>query len=481
MSRVKKIGILALGQGVNTLVNILFLPYMSRVLDYEDYGSYGQAILIIAFASAILSAGLSQIIYIYLSREEAKTTILSSNIFGGLTLGLIGVTLMWLGSDYFAKWLNNPKLTLLISIYCFSLLFSIPNGSFNSYLIYTNKVKMSISLVVLTNLLKIALVITAIQIYKSVELALLGIVISQLFLFIANLIIQFNNLEFRINKTIALEQIKKGFPLGLTGIVGAAILYTDGIMVSKLIGVKAYAIYRNGAFEVPFIATIYSSVAAIVLPEVSKLFSEKKFKEISKLKKKAIMNTMMITYPVLFFLIFNSQEIITAYLGVKYLQSSFIFLIFNLTLLIRVNDYHDILVSANKSSVILQYYLVIFLINILLNYAFIYLFGSIGAAISTVISLFIFAYIFTKQSLKAIEANILDIIDVNKLIKLVVFCFIFVLSLDFLLSYISNINIRLFLFSFLFFPTTYYILIKYNLMSKEMIRAILPNKIKHFI
>ena len=62
MSIIKKIGILSLGQGINILVNISFLPYMARVLNYSDYGSYGQAILIVSFVGAVMTAGLPKIL-----------------------------------------------------------------------------------------------------------------------------------------------------------------------------------------------------------------------------------------------------------------------------------------------------------------------------------------------------------------------------------------------------------------------------------
>ncbi len=481
MSKVNKIGIIALGQGINTLVNLLFLPYMARVLDYKDYGSYGQAILIITFAGAILSAGLSQIIYVYLSTENNKSSVLSSNIYGGIVLGIIGTVLLFLSSESFASWLNNPMLGILISYYSISLIFSIPNNSFNSFLIYTNKVKKSISLIVTSNLLKIALVITAIQVYNSVKLALLGIVLSQVFLFFFNLLFLNKYLTFNINKYNILRQMQKGFPLGMTGLIGAALLYTDGIMVSKIIGVKAFALYRNGAIEVPFISTIYGAVAAIVLPEVSKLYSKQKYKEIVRLKKTAIMNTMMLTYPVLFFLVFNSHEIISAYLGVKYISSSIIFLVFNLTLIMRINDYHDILISANKTRLILKYYLIVFVINLILNLGLINLFGSIGAAISTVISLFIFAFIFLKKSLQLINASIYDIFDFKAFFKLTIVSLLYNTLLYFVLSPVSITGVKLVLFSVLYFPPIYFYLLKQKLMSREIIKPILPNKLKQLL
>ena len=476
MSNVKKIATLSIGQGINILVNFLFLPYMARALDYGSYGSYGQTILIVTLFSAGLSAGLSQIIFVYLN-NNSKTDTLSNNILAGFFLGILGVILLVIISPFISKWLGNPVLEYLIYVYSFSLVFIIPNQSFNSFLIFSNKVKKSMWLILITNLFKIGLVVISIQLFQSVYYALLGIVISQFILFIINIIIVKDSLILVFNFKLIFEQIKKGFPLGLTALVGTLILYTDGIMISKMCGVDIYAVYRNGAIEVPFISSLYGAIAAIILPEIAKLFSQGKFKEIAKLKKKVIMNTMMITYPVLLFLLFNSEEIILIYLGDKYQNSAIIFQIFNLTLLMRVNDYHDIMISANQTKKIFVYYLLVFLVNFLLNFLFIGYFGALGAAISTVISLFLFALLLFRSTLKIIKMRIQDFIDFKSLFYLLAVTVPLAFILEYFLSFILNIELKLFLFSVIFFPFVYYILLTKKFISREIV----PNKLKKFL
>lgn len=477
MSKVKKIAILSFGQGINILVNFLFLPYMARVLDYESYGSYGQVLLITAFLAAILSFGLSQIIYVYLNKSIDIKSVLSSNIFAAFLLGVLGVLFLVITSSFFASWLNNPSIGKLILVYSFSLFFTLPNQSINSFLIFTNKVKLSSFLIVFSNLLKVLLVVYAIQVHQSVYLALVGIVLSQLVQFIIGLYFVRKSIGFIVDKALLLEQIKKGFPLGLTGILGAGILYVDGIMVSKLEGVQAFAIYRNGAIEVPFIATIYGSIATIILPEVSKLFSEHKFKEIIELKRKVIMNTIMLTYPILVFLLFNSTELITAYLGKKYETSAIIFAVFNLTLLYRVNDYSDILIAANKSKYILYYYTITFFTNLILNYYFIQLWGGVGAAIGTVLSISLLAFLQIRKSLEIIACKIKQLIDLKNLFHMLISSIFFAILLNWSLNSFFEKKIKLLLFTVIYFPIIYLYLIKFNLFSVELFKKLLPRKI----
>lgn len=474
MSLVKKITVLTFGQGLNVLVNLLFLPYMARVLSYEDYGSYGQVILIAAFIGALLSFGLSQIIYVYLSKEENSKEILFSNLFTLAVMGAIGALLMFFLSNSIAYWFDNPQLVFLSKVFSISLLFQLPFQSMISYLIYIGKVKRTVVITVTTNVLKIILVISAIHIYNSVALALTAIVITYVFqLLFAYWSIQ-SDLIFSLDYKKCLNQLKDGFPLGLTALFGSGILYLDGLMVSKMEGVQAYAIYRNGAIEVPFIATLYASIAAIILPEVSKMYHKGLLPQIVALKKKVIMNTMALIYPILIFLLFNSQDLIVLYLGDKYESSAIIFLVFNLTLLVRINNYADILIAANLGRLILKYYMISFAVNAILNYVLILNFGIIGAAISTVTSLMLLAGLQLYKTLQLLHSGFLEIISFFKSVEIVLVSVLSAFLLEYVFEFITNPAIELILKFVLFSLLIYLYMLKRNLLERKLVFQLLP-------
>lgn len=480
MSKIRKIGTLTIGQGINVLVNFLFLPYMARVLDYDAYGSYGQVILIQSLFVSLLSFGLPQIIYVYLNKKLEEKEVLSSCLTAALGIGLFGALLLFLFAGQLSELLENPRISSLLRIFSISLLFVLPNQIITSFLVYQHRVKTTVKLSVFANLVKIALVVWAIQGYQSVSLVFWAILASQLLQFGIGmaLISKSINLNFRFQ--LLKEQVKKGFPLGLTGILGAGILYVDGIMVSRFNGVEAYAIYRNGAIEVPLIATLYASIAAIVLPEVSKLFAESRFDEIVRLKRKVMTNTMMITYPILVFLLFNSDLIIRLYLGEKYAASAIIFSIFNLTLLMRVNDYHDILVAANKSRIILYHYVLVFSVNLILNLILIPRLGNIGAAIATVSSLFLFAYLLLRSSVKQVNSPLRDLFEFGKIAQLLGISILLAFILQLATSFIETSYLMLGIFALLYFPAIYLILLKRKLIAPEISHSLKSKFLKVF-
>src|SRR5690606_1978672 len=104
------------------------------------------------------------------------------------------------------------------------------------------------------------------------------------------------------------------FPMLLVALFGAGVLNIDGIIVSSILGVKEFAIYRAGAIELPFIGTICSTVATVIMPDLAKLAFAGNGKEIFTLNRKASNITAFIVIPTAMFLIFFGEEFITLYL-----------------------------------------------------------------------------------------------------------------------------------------------------------------------
>ena len=481
MSLTRKVGMMTLGQGINVVVNILFLPYMARALSYEEYGSYGQALLVTSVVATFLTLGLPQLLNVYLAddRKDNRTS-LSNNLFTSLLLGLVGAIITYLTADWFGSIFDNTALPYLLKILSLSILFSIPFASLNSFFIYTGKVKLSVILSVLTNILKIILVVLSIQFFKSLPLALASMVLISFLQLVIALLYARKALVYQFNSREIKQQILEGFPLGMTGVIAMVILYTDSTMISVMLDIKEYAIYRNGAIEVPFVSTLYGSIAAIVLPEVAKFWQKGKIDELFQLKKKVIMNTIYLLYPILIFLIFNAQSIITLYLGDKYADSAVVFAVFNLTLLIRVNYYADVLISAKMNKYILKVYLFVVLFNFIFNYFLINIYGSVGAAGSTVLSIAVLSALLLRKTLIISNKKLKDLVESKKIFIVLLSTVSVGFFMYFITKPINNEFIKLLTF---FFGYTICIVLFFNHMnyfSKEIYLSLIPSRLIPF-
>ena len=129
MSLIKNIAKISVSKAINTAINFLFLPFMARSLSYEDYGTYGQVLLIVTLFSTVFSFGLHQIIYIYLNRLKFKIRLFSSNIILLFFLSLIAYLLIIIFSGYIGYCFNNENIISYLWIYGFSIIFGLPYHS----------------------------------------------------------------------------------------------------------------------------------------------------------------------------------------------------------------------------------------------------------------------------------------------------------------------------------------------------------------
>ena len=134
--------------------------------------------------------------------------------------------------------------------------------------------------------------------------------------------------------------------------------------------------------------------------------------------------------------------------------------------------------AANEPKYILYFYTIVFILNLFLNYFFIRLFGSVGAAYSTVISLLVFSFLHLFKSASTVNGSIKDFFDLNKLALLLFISISTAIILNLSISYFFNNEARLILFTTLFFPTVYLMLIKFNLISKGIISHLIPKKFR---
>lgn len=456
MSLFKNIGLLTLGQSLNLVVNLLFLPYMSRTLDYESYGTYGQAVLIISTLTTILTMGLPQILNIFLAdTQKDQSETLKANMFLSLSLGLIGVFLIVILHVPLVHFFKNEALLQPLLIYSISILFSVPYNSFITYLVFQNKVKQNVMVSVSTNLLKVLLVILIVRYTQSVSLVMIVLVfIAALQFFIIGYLCR-KVLKAKLREEFVKIQLVKAVPLGMTTVMGVVILYTDSFMVSNMLGVKEYAIFRNGAMEVPFLSSIYGAISTIVLPELAKLWQEKKVDEVVALKGKIILNSAIVVYPFLALFLFYAQSFIVWYFGEAYVGSAVIFAIYNLLLIIRINDYYDVLIISGNSNKILKANVVIAFVNVLLTIVLIHYYGAKGAAAGIVISVFLLMIYLLYETNKVIHSKIWSYLNFRKtscvLLLSLVLAFVFCYLLPHLFDLSTIVKIFLALVYFLVF------------------------------
>ena len=185
---------------------------------------------------------------------------------------------------------------------------------------------------------------------------------------------------------------------------------------------------------------------------------------------------MLINYPILIFLIFFARDLITLYLSEKYSASAIVFAIFNLTLLIRINDYEDVIIASKKSYLLFKYYTIGFVFNFIAAWLLIKNFGYAGGAVSVVASILLISILEFRKTLQLLKCSMRDLIFAGSFLKTVLISAAIAGALYLLKeNYMSGMNIvyKTILIAAVYFSLNYGIFNYFNINNFAELKGIL--------
>lgn len=465
---------LIFANGINFLVSFIMSPFLARHLSYHDNGTYGQVNLINGYVVLLFGLGITSVINLLLIEyKEKEREIFVNNFWIQILVSIILVGSYLAFSGKINILFKNPELHKYLLLYVPSTISTLFVSLYNFYFLFYKKNVLLAITTVIFNIARILSVYYAVNYLHS---------LTYLFTFwnvinISNLLMClfiFRKKQFPLTlphiPTIKYI-VKTSYPyLGLS-IIGYTFLYGDGVIVSNMLGVKDFAIYRNGALELPFISKLYASITVVFLPQITEFVKNKEYGKVMQIKRRISSSVAAMIYPVVFFCIFNGNTFVSLYLGEKYIESGLIFSIYNISVLFRINNYTDILIAERKPVKIILPTLISLIINLVLVILLIKAVGLVGGAVAYALGIGLYCLFQIIISTKAIKVNIFDYFDVKKILFISLICGICSLISHFIISpnYTSFILIGL-----IYTIVVYMTILKLNLIETGLI----PSKIR---
>jgi O-antigen/teichoic acid export membrane protein len=462
--------------GLNFGINFIFAPFLSRALSMEEYGSFGQTLMVSQFIILIFCLGIPSVYTMLLSEYKEKISFLFSQVnYLLLIFSILSIPLQIILAHNSQNWIGNDIKTEL-SIFVFHTIGGILSSILTLHLVYRQTTKPLLWATLLLNALKVCFALFMIQYHHSYIgfIWIIAIIPLLNFILLYFLVPSHDKKWEKFNFKIAKKITKESYPYFILGLLGHATLYIDGWMVSKMLSVEEYAIYRNGAIEIPFIATIYSSVATVMLGRISDLFREGKINEIFELKRKASTMIAALIYPIVIFLIINADYLIPLYFSEKYSKSSYVFVFYSFSVLIRINDYQDLLILMKKRKNIILSNLLSFIVNFFLIFILIKQYKSYGASIAYSISIILLATLMTFYTLKNCSKKISSYFDLYKISYIIALCVLILFTTN-----IFKSNFIIFVFYSIFALLLVYLIEIKTLKLYEL--KIIPNILKKWL
>ncbi len=392
-SRSAKVLILSSGQALTTLVGIASAAVLARLFSQHDYASYRQTLLAYTFAVPFVTLGFDRALYFFLPNEENHSRrILVENLLCLLAGGvLLSLFLLFGGNRLLATRFNNPELiSLLLLLVPYPLL--LPATSVPACLMARNRTEHLAGFNVGSRLLMFLVIVVPCLTWPHPSTAIIGTVLGATVTTTAALTLMFrvcNTGNLRPTWSGIRQQFLFSVPLGLASLIGTVSQSLDQLMVAAFCPTDAFAVYVNGAMEIPLIGMITGSVTSVVMVDYACYYRQGRTAEIVALIHRAMEKCAMVLLPAMIFLFCLAPELMRLMFGKPYEASSIPFRIYLLMLPIRTLTFGAVLQATGHSrNVLIQSILGLF-VGACFDYVGIRLFGPVGAAIGSVVTIYL--------------------------------------------------------------------------------------------
>jgi len=321
------------GFGFSFLLPLLIV----RLLTQEQVGIYQQVFLVIVNANVILTLGFGMSAYYFLARETVRRpsvvfhTLLFNFVMGGISCLTLYLYPQIIGNIFeSAEEITRlaPKIGVVIWLWIFS--------SFLETVAVANREPRAATLfIILAQLTKTALMISAVMIYTTVESFIYAAMIQaaiQTIVLLIYLNSRFPKFWTAFDASFFREQLFYALPFGLAGLLWTLQTDIHNYFVGHRFSPAESAVYRIACFELPLIAILAESVTSVLIPRMSELQARDDKPEMIRLTARIMEKLAFFYFPIYVFLLITAQTFITTIFTHNYLASVPIFLI-NITLL----------------------------------------------------------------------------------------------------------------------------------------------------
>lgn len=395
--------------GLNSMVGLLYTPYMLHKLGQSEYGLYSLVASVISYLTVLdLGFGNATIRYTAKYRAEGKTReqyeLFGMFIMFYLVISIIvliaGAWLYFNVETLFSNTMSETELSrarIMMAILVLNLAFTFPMSIFGSiitaYERFVFPKVVSITSIIFNTVVMIVLLHYG---YRAIAM-----VVVQTFFNFFSLILQYIYCKYKLKIKVIFRKMKffflweisvYSFWIFLEVIMNKVYWSTGQFVLAALSGTIAVAIYAVAIQLHSMYMQFSSAISSVFLPKITKMVTNgNDYNEISALfiRTGRIQNIIMTM--ILFSFIVFGKEFIILWAGSEYEDSYIISVLFFVALYIPLiqNLGISILQARNQMKFRSIMYIVIAAVSLLLQILFTKLWGTVGCAVAVAGALFI--------------------------------------------------------------------------------------------
>lgn len=424
-SRTFKTVVLSSGQVLTSVATLVVFAVLSRLLTVRDYGTFMQVMLVYSSALPFMSLGLPQAPFYFLPRypDRPRGVMLENLVLLLLMGGAFTLFLMAGGAGLVSSLFKNEDLRIPLQIIAPYPLLMLPVLSLPACLLARGRVVQIPLFTVTAKVTMLLFTVGATLVWGTLIAAVAGMVASALVVVTPGLLIMLSSCRdggSRPTLSGAKEQLTYSIPLGMAGLVGILSTKFNQIVVGSLCTPEEFAIYVNGAFQIPVVAILMSSVRSVLLADFVKMYEEGKNQQIGELWRRATVGVSAILIPIMVFLEILAPEVMRLLFSAKYEAAAIPFRILLLLLVMRSIAMNSVFLASGHSRLVLSRGLISLILNVVLSIGLVKWFGYIGASIGLVIAMYFWATPYsiwkTARILKSSVSSVYPFAPVGKIL-----------------------------------------------------------------
>lgn len=388
---------------VSLLIGVLYTPFALRFLGKSEYGIFTLSNSLIAYL-AMLDLGFGNTLVRYNARARAEGKdekningmfLIFYSVISFIAL-IVGIFMLFNVERFFSTSFTDAEVKTLKTVFAIMLattVISFPTSVFSSLIRAHEKFIFANTLNLLRNVLYHVVALSFMYFgYKSVALAWISFATSVVVILI-NIYYAFSKLHIRFGfekfeKKFYSEIFSYSFFILINIIVDQLYANTDNIILGKVCGSAAVAIYGVGMLFQTYFAQFSVSISGVFLPHISQIVTKDDgMEETSNIFVKiGHSQFVMLSFILTGFIVFG-KEFISLWAGKGYDAAYYIALLVLVPTIIPLsqNIGISILQALNKHKTRSMMYFCIAIINVLLSIPLAKIYGGIGAAMGTAI------------------------------------------------------------------------------------------------
>jgi O-antigen/teichoic acid export membrane protein len=398
-SRTAKVFALSAGSGLSVLASVVASMVAARYLSKADYATVRQTFLAYDVAAPLLMLGLPNALYYFLPREESdKRGVIIDNI--ALLSAAAVVFCIFIaagGSQLLMRRFSNPMLLQTLPWLAAYPLLLMPTAGLSAVLVSAGRARVH-AVYSLSFSLALALfgVLATIGTQSFRAPVLVRILVPAAFLPVA-ILLMFGTYSGKVRMPRLQSMgamLRYSVPLGFASMLGSLTLQLHSVIVAAMTSPQEFAIYINGAMEIPLIGVVTGSITTVVLADMSALCARGEKVQALRLFHIASIRSAGILFPVMCYLLVVAKPFILVLYSAAYTESFWPFMLYLLVLPVRVVMYGAALMALGMTRAVLVRSVADLCVNALLCVILVRMLGYLGAAVATLITLYLWTIPF---------------------------------------------------------------------------------------